>query len=249
MTDGTTMDLMQLRKAEIGYKLPILPPIDLTIRSGERIAILGPNGAGKSTLLRTIIGALPVLGGSVDYPLGRRPSMGYVPQSHQPDPAYPLTTHEVVLMGRYPALGVARRPRPADHQAANREIELVGLGKQASLLFRQLSGGQEQRGFLAEQVGDAVPAAEHELLHLVDRLAAEQKTCVLFVTHEISAAAGFATIVVLVNHHAGLVEPGPAAEQLTSEKLSRLYGLPIEVTRSNQRTMVWMAAASGEERP
>ena len=238
MTDGTTMDLMQLRKAEIGYKLPILPPIDLTIRSGERIAILGPNGAGKSTLLRTIIGALPVLGGSVDYPLGRRPSMGYVPQSHQPDPAYPLTTHEVVLMGRYPALGVARRPRPADHQAANREIELVGLGKQASLLFRQLSGGRTSRA-----------AAEHELLHLVDRLAAEQKTCVLFVTHEISAAAGVATIVVLVNHHAGLVEPGPAAEQLTSEKLSRLYGLPIEVTRSNQRTMVWMAAASGEERP
>ena len=262
MTDGTTMDLMQLRKAEIGYKLPILPPIDLTIRSGERIAILGPNGAGKSTLLRTIIGALPVLGGSVDYPLGRRPSMGYVPQSHQPDPAYPLTTHEVVLMGRYPALGVARRPRPADHQAANREIELVGLGKQASLLFRQLSGGQRQRALLAralvgnpelrvldEPTSELDPAAEHELLHLVDRLAAEQKTCVLFVTHEISAAAGFATIVVLVNHHAGLVEPGPAAEQLTSEKLSRLYGLPIEVTRSNQRTMVWMAAASGEERP
>jgi ABC-type Mn2+/Zn2+ transport system ATPase subunit len=223
---------------------------------------LGPNGAGKSTLLRTIIGALPVLGGSVDYPLGRRPSMGYVPQSHQPDPAYPLTTHEVVLMGRYPALGVARRPRPADHQAANREIELVGLGKQESLLFRQLSGGQRQRALLAralvgnpellvldEPTSELDPAAEHELLHLVDRLAAEQKTCVLFVTHEISAAAGFATTVVLINHRAGLVEHGPAALQLTSDRLSRLYGLPIEVVRSNQRTMVWMASNPGEERP
>jgi ABC-type Mn2+/Zn2+ transport system ATPase subunit len=75
--------------------------------------------------------------------------MGYVPQSHQPDAAFPLTTHEVVLMGRYPALGVARRPRRTDHEAASLELELVGLAKQESLLFRQLSGGQRQRALVA----------------------------------------------------------------------------------------------------
>ena len=258
------MDLIQLRGAEIGYKHAILPPIDLTIRSGERIAILGPNGAGKSTLLRIITGSLPVLAGSVDFPLGRRPTMGYVPQSHQPDPAFPLTTHEVVLMGRYRAVGVARRPRPADHEAASHQISLVGLGEQESLLFRQLSGGQRQRVLLAralvsrpellvldEPTSELDPAAEHGLLALVDKLAADHQTCVLFVTHQISAAAGFASEVVLINQVARLVEHGPAAEQLTSEKLSRLYGLPIEVVRSNQRTLVWMAsaAASEKERP
>jgi len=255
------MDLMQLRGVEIGYKRAILPPVNLTIQSGERIAILGPNGAGKSTLLRTITGALPVLAGSVDYPLGRRPSMGYVPQSHQPDPAFPLTTHEVVLMGRYRALGLVRRPRKADHEAVSRQLELVGLDKQESLLFRQLSGGQRQRALLAralvsrpellvldEPTSELDPAAEHELLHLVVKLAADHQTCVLFVTHEISAAAGFATDVVLINHRAGVVEHGPAVEMLTSEKLSRLYGLPIEVVRSQGRTLVWMASTPGEER-
>jgi ABC-type cobalamin/Fe3+-siderophores transport system ATPase subunit len=84
---------------------------------------------------------------------------------------------------------------------------------------------------------------------LVDKLAAEHKTCVLFVTHEISAAAGFATDVVLINHLAKIVEQGRASELLTSEKLSLLYGLPIVVARENQRTLVWMASGADEVRP
>ena len=62
-------------------------------------------------------------------------------------------------------------------------------------------------------------------------------------------AAGFATDVVLINHLAGVVEHGRAADLLTSEKLSRLYGLPIEVARENQRTLVWMASGADEVRP
>jgi len=247
------MDLIRLRQTHVGYRKTILPPIDLTIQSGERIAILGPNGAGKSTLLRTIIGTLPPLGGDMDYPLGRKPTLGYVPQSHQPDPAFPLTTHEVVLMGRYPALGVARRPRKDDHDATRRQLELVGLAEQEHLPFRLLSGGQRQRALVAralvghpellvldEPTSELDPAAEHSLLQLVDKLAADHQTCVLFVTHQISAAAGFATRVVLINSRAGVVEFGAAADLLTSPNLSRLYGLPIEITREAHRTLVWM---------
>ena len=254
------MELIRLLKTQIGYKKPIFPPIDLTIRSGERIAILGPNGAGKSTLLRTIIGTLPVLGGQLEYPMGRRPTLGYVPQSHQPDPGFPLTTHEVVLMGRYPALGVARRPRSSDREAAHREIELVGLAEQEHVPFRQLSGGQRQRALVAralvghpellvldEPTSELDPAAEHGLLQLVDKLAADHKTCVLFVTHQISVAAGFATEVVLINSRAGVVEFGAVAELLTSRSLSRLYGLPIEISRENHRTLVWMAGGKHDE--
>jgi manganese/iron transport system ATP-binding protein len=234
----------------------------LTIRGGQRIAVLGPNGAGKSTLLRTIIGTQPVLAGAVEHPLGRRPTVGYVPQSHEADPVFPLSTHEVVLMGRYPGLGVGRRARRADHEAASRQLALVGLVEQERLLFHQLSGGQRQRVLVAralvghpellvldEPTSELDPAAEHGLLDLVDKLAAEQGTSILFVTHQIGAAAGFASEVVLINQNARLVESGAAADLLTSEKLSRLYGLPIEVTRTAERTLVWMASRQGERRP
>jgi manganese/iron transport system ATP-binding protein len=254
MSDGPDVELVRLRAASIGFKKPILPPIDLTIRAGERVAILGPNGAGKSTLLRTIIGTLPVLAGEMSYPSGRRPTIGYVPQTQEPDSGFPLTTHEVVLMGRYPALGVVRRPVFKDHTATSNMIEMVGLAEKERQLFRQLSGGQRQRALVAramvgrpellvldEPTSALDPAAEHTLLRLVDRLTAEFGTCVLFVTHQIGAVAGFASQVVLMNQIAGLIEVGPASLLMTSEKLSRLYGLKVEVAHKDRRSSVSMA--------
>ena len=41
-----------------------------------------------------------------------------------------------------------------------------------------------------------------------------------------------------------MVEFGAAADMLTSANLSRLYGLPIDVTREDRRTLVWMGRKS-----
>jgi len=262
MTDDgvDAQELIRLCKAEIGYKEPILPPIDLTVRAGERIAILGPNGAGKSTLLRTLTGVLPVLSGKVEHPSGRRPTMGYVPQSQKLDGAFPLTTREVVLMGRYRALGVGRRPKPADHEAVRDAIERVGLTAQSSLLFRQLSGGQRQRALLAramvghpeilaldEPTSELDPGAEHDLLALIHTLVDEQKTCVLFVTHKVSGAAALASHVVIIHHGASRVESGPVAAMLTSVRLSALYGLPVELASVDRCFL--RPTVDGEEQP
>jgi ABC-2 type transport system ATP-binding protein len=53
-----------------------LEPTDLTIGSGETVALIGPNGAGKSTLLAVLAGALEPTSGSVD----ARVPVGWVPQ-------------------------------------------------------------------------------------------------------------------------------------------------------------------------
>ena len=248
------MELIRLSRVEIGYQLPILPPLDLVLQSGDRIGILGPNGAGKSTLLKTVIGLLPPLSGTVSYPAGKRPRIGYVPQSHRPDTAFPLSTFEVVLMGRYPALGVARRPKKADRDAAMAQLEAVGLTEKAKVPLRALSGGQRQRAMVAralvgdpellvldEPTSEMDPVAEHSLLALVEKLAARQKTGVLFVTHEISAAAGFASTVALVDSRQMLFVTGPAETHLSSASLSRLYGRTIEIRREEGRTLVWIA--------
>ncbi len=253
--------LIALRDVEIGYGQPLLPPIALTICAGDRLGILGPNGAGKSTLLRTLIGLLTPLSGRVEYPEGHRPRIGYVPQSHRPDPSFPLSTGEVVLMGRYPMLGVVRRPGRADREAARALLEAVGLADREKIPFRALSGGQRQRALVAravvgdpellvldEPTSEMDPAAEHALLDLVLKLAATRRTAVLFVTHQISAAAGFATSLALVNQTAHLFESGPAEALLTSERLSRLYGRAIEVRREGGRTLVWMASAAEAQR-
>ncbi len=47
----------------IGYGKPFLEPISFLLKKGEKIAILGQNGVGKTTFLKTILGAIPSLGG------------------------------------------------------------------------------------------------------------------------------------------------------------------------------------------
>jgi len=57
--------MIELRGAEIGYQseAPVLRAVNLSLRTGDRLALLGRNGAGKTTLLRALCGELPLLGG------------------------------------------------------------------------------------------------------------------------------------------------------------------------------------------
>jgi ATPase subunit of ABC transporter with duplicated ATPase domains len=53
----------QLERAVVGRGSFRLGPVDLDLRSGERVAVTGPNGSGKSTLLAAVLGRLPLAGG------------------------------------------------------------------------------------------------------------------------------------------------------------------------------------------
>ena len=55
------MNSIELKKIETiyeGERIPVIRNINLTVKSGEFVAIIGPNGAGKTTLLETINGLL-----------------------------------------------------------------------------------------------------------------------------------------------------------------------------------------------
>jgi ABC-type Mn2+/Zn2+ transport system ATPase subunit len=246
------LDLVRLEKAEIGHRRPLLPPLDVAVKAGGRLAVLGPNGGGKSTLLRTLLGLLPPLSGARTL-RAPPPRIGYVPQAHRADPVFPLTTLEVVLQGRYARIGVGRRPQRADRQLALARLGQVGLGAQAAQPFRALSGGQRQRTLLAralaaepellaldEFTSELDPAGATALLGEVAKLAQREGVAVVFVTHEISAAAQWATQVALVDTHQQLFLHGPAEPLLTGEHLSRLYQQRISLERHGERTVVFV---------
>jgi ABC-type Mn2+/Zn2+ transport system ATPase subunit len=249
--------LIELDDVIIGYRAdrPFTPPVRFTVRESDTIAILGPNGAGKSTLLKTILGLVPPLAGRVRYRNDATPKVGYVPQGHRVDLAYPLDALQVVLMGRVPRVGLARGYRASDRAAALEQLEAVGLGSMAHHPFRSLSGGQRQRVLVAralvgepevlvldEPTSAMDPAAEHSLLSLVSDLVTARQVAVLFVTHEISAAAGFSRTVLLLDGAKRSFEAGPTEALVTSEHMSRLYGRPVEVRREHGRALVWLSA-------
>ena len=253
------MNLLAFDNVAIGYRRgrPLLPPVSFAIASGDLVGILGPNGAGKSTFLKTLLGLLPPLEGKVRHPMGRAPRLGYVPQNARFDFAYPLSVLEVVLMARASELGLLRRPGKKDLEIAQRELEAVGLGSLSRQPFRSLSGGQQQRVLVAraltgepellvldEPTSNMDPAAEHALLSKVSSLTNSRNMGVVFVTHEISAAAEFARTVVLLDGAKGYFALGPSREVVTSEGMSALYGRPVEVRHENGRVFVWLSASA-----
>lgn len=55
-----------LRNLTFGHRgKPLLPPLTLTLESGQLVALIGRNGSGKSTLLQTLAGLLPSLAGQM----------------------------------------------------------------------------------------------------------------------------------------------------------------------------------------
>jgi len=143
-----------------------LEDVSLSVARGGAVALIGPNGAGKSTLLKAILGLLPLAQGGVKV-LGRRPEdareqVAYVQQADTLDPEFPVSVLQVVLMGRYRAVGWARRPGAADRREAMRALTEVGLADRAKDRFGTLSGGQRQRVLLARAI------AQHAQLLLLD---------------------------------------------------------------------------------
>ena len=72
--------LLELQGLSVGYSTPLIEDINLSIKSGEVIAIVGPSGIGKTTLLRTISGLVRPLEGAVQMNVEKRGGLGYIPQ-------------------------------------------------------------------------------------------------------------------------------------------------------------------------
>src|SRR5262249_4838695 len=256
------LDLVRLERAVIGYRTPLLPPLDLSVRSGTTLGVLGPNGAGKTALLNAVLGLVPLPGARLVSPPGRPPRVEYVPQRDRLDQSWPLSVLDVVLMGRTSLLGPLRRFGAADKTKAREALEEIGVGELADRPLYALSGGQHQRVLIAraiaaepellvldEPTSAMDPAAERVLLDLVERLKRAHTLSVVLVTHQFTAGAGFAAEVALVDRARGVFEVGPAREMMTPERLGRLYGRKIHVAELDGQTAIVIGPPVDEALP
>jgi putative ABC transport system ATP-binding protein len=192
-----------------GIDVRALDGVDLTIASGEMVAIMGPSGSGKSTLLH-ILGALdtPTEGtvamagerydGLDDDALTRlrRDRIGFVFQFFNLLPS--LTAEENVFL---PAL-IARRHDAALRRRAAELLARVGLTDRAEHTPAELSGGQQQRVSIAralllepeivladEPTGNLDTRSGREILGILRRMSSDDGLTVVMVTHDPAAAA------------------------------------------------------------
>ena len=195
---------------------PALEHVSLGVERGAFVGIAGPNGGGKTTLLRLALGLERPATGTVRLfgaPPGRRggPRVGYVPQRAQIVSGTPVTVREVVEAGRLAVRGPFGPLRAADRGVVAEAIERVGLGQRAAAPLRTLSGGMQQRAFIARALAGepallaldepttGVDAESQEsLATLLAELRDELGVTILYVSHEFGAVEDVVSRLVLV---------------------------------------------------
>ena len=217
---------------------PALEDVTLDIPRGALVAIFGPNGGGKTTLLKLIADLIQPWRGEVSVlgePAGAQAKrVAYVPQAELVDWSFPVSVWDVAMMGRYPALGLLRRPAAPDREAVESALEQVGMIAQRGSQIGALSGGQRRRAFLAraiaadpelylldEPVTGVDVTTQEDLMALLTSETARGRT-VIATTHDLAAAAEHFGTVVALNRR--VIAVGRSELVLDPDVLSRTYG-------------------------
>ena len=214
---------------------PVLSNVDLELPRGMLTAVMGPNGAGKTTLIKAMLGLIPTVNGKISFPeiKGKKPCIGYVPQSESADWDFPVSVLDVVTMGCYGRLGWIKRPRREDREFAMECLKKTGMEDYADRQISRLSGGQQQRTFLARALAQKADiylmdepfkgvdnATEKSIIDLLKELRSEGKT-VVAVHHDLSTVSDYFDWVTLINIK--VVASGEVRKVFTDENLTRTY--------------------------
>ena len=201
---------VELRDVSFAYASgrPVLENVNLALGQGEFVAVAGPNGGGKTTLVRIVLGlerpsaGTALLWGEPAHRISGRQALGYLAQRSEAGGDAPATVREVVSAGRLASGRLVGRLRAGDRGLVEEAIARVGLEPFADRPLRTLSGGMQQRAFIAKAL-----AAQPSLLVLdepttgVDAESQESIAALLAGLHD-----ELGVTIVYVSHEFGAVE-------------------------------------------
>lgn len=222
---------VELEGVSFGYRpgQRVLEAVDLKLGEGEFVAVAGPNGGGKTTLVRILLGlerpseGRALLYGEPAHRFSRRRTLGYLAQRSALGGDAPATVREVVSAGRLAAGGLIGPLRRRDRELAAEAIARVGLEEHADSPVRTLSGGMQQRAFIAKALAGEPSLlvldepttgvdveSQDSLAALLDGLHSDLGVTIVYVSHEFGAVERFVQRLVLVRR--SIVFDGPPRE-------------------------------------
>jgi len=237
--------------------------VSVRMAQGEFVALLGANGSGKSTLLKVVLGALPLAAGRVSV-LGRPPgaanrAIGYLPQRRSFDQATRLRGRDIVRLGldgdrwglplplALSRAGARRRLRARER--VSEAIAMVGAASYADRPIGECSGGEQQRLLIAqalvrrpqlllldEPLDSLDLPNQASVAALVAEICRTHGVGVLLVAHDVNPLLPYLDRVIYLA--GGRAVEGPVGEVITSETLTRLHALPVEVLRASDGRLV-----------
>ena len=246
------MTALNIKNLSYAYgKTKTLKNLSFSVPKADFFIIIGPNGSGKTTLMKIMAGILKPDKGQVEI-LNRQMAdfsrktlartIAFVPQTIPVD--FPFTVTEVVLMGRAPYLGMLGIEHATDLSITKEALAFTGLEHLSHRKLDQLSGGEQQRVFIARAICQEPeiilldePTASLDLAHqvrlmdLMEKLKNEKGITVVMVSHDVNLAAMYGEHLLLHNH-GEIVCLGLPEEVLTFQTLERAYGCTLLVDNS-----------------
>lgn len=247
---------------------PVLERINLDVPQGRFLGLLGPSGSGKSTLLKIIIGLHRPWHGYIEFGSSKKnytrtinsnpvslisylvnpiknsiqtsfSSIGYVPQLESVDWNFPVTVAEVVGMGIWNRSGIYPWFSRNSKEKLQHILGSLGIADHAKRQIRELSGGEQQRVFLAralisnphilildEPTSGVDYNTREKIYEILTDLNSKGMTIIL-TTHDITGLGKRLPWIVCINKT--IISQGPPNEVLTSENLLKTYGLATDI--------------------
>jgi len=243
-------DIIVAQNLSAGYgSKAIWKNATFSVGKGEFVAVIGPNGAGKTTLFRLLLGLQHPLGGNLSLfgaePKRGSPRIGYVPQHHAVDDESHIESLELVRLGLSGNKWGFNPFLQEDSKTAFDTLSGVGGLELAHRPLAELSGGELQRIFLAEALvskpdlllldeplSNLDMRRERDLLRLVDEVVRSRDVSAILIAHNINPLLPYLDKVIYIAN--GKVASGKPEEVFTSETLSALYDIDVEVLHDSR---------------
>ena len=242
-SDMNVIDLQNVETIYEGESIPVIHNINLTVKSGEFLAIIGPNGAGKTTLLETINGILPYTAGQgfvfekeiPIYKTAIRKEIGYVIQNFEMDPLAPFLSKDIVMSGRAGKIGMFRFASKEDWEMVWYSIGLVGMIDFAHRPIGKLSGGEFQKILLARALAQKPKlllldepfsnldfSTRRQIEKLLNRIQEKQQMTIVIVSHDLSFIPSRCSRVIVLDR-GKIIMDGKKEEILTSTMIDNIF--------------------------
>jgi len=246
--------MIELKNISYSYdRGEVLKDISFDVKPGECVGILGNNGVGKSTLITCICKIRTPKSGGVlidnrnIYKMKRNEiakSIAYVAQKNE---ISQMTVFDSVLLGRRPYMKLSVSGN--DIKICEGIINQLGLADFKLRYINELSGGEQQKVMLAralvqqpklllldEPTSNLDPKNQHEMLKLVKNIAAESKTSVLIVLHDINLALRYCDRFLFLK--SGKIYKYGDESIVTKETISEVYAVDCTIAQVSGRKVI-----------
>jgi iron complex transport system ATP-binding protein len=239
-----------------------LDNFSLRIGAEEHVAILGPNGCGKSTLIKTITrecypvvredSAMTILGEESWDVFSLRARLGIVSNDLMASVTGEANGRDVVLSGFFSSISIFSNHAvdPRHRQLADAALQQLGISHLAERPVCEMSSGEARRVLIAralvhnprallfdEPCNSLDLAAQHTVRQAM-RTLANSGIGIILVTHELADIVPEIQRVVLMSH-GRIVADGPKEEMLQVERLSKLFGVKVDLARRDGYYHLW----------